>query len=233
MSVADRSQSSLARIIDVSAVQAYHAEDDVHGLAGAARTYGFGAAHVLPHWAPLLARLLAGSRTRVGAPVGFPSGGVTTATKVAEAQELVRAGTHELDVVANLGLLRSGRGNDVVSDLRAVLEATPEEVPIRVILETSVLSDYEIRRGAEMVVASGATCIKTGTGWAGPTTPVAVSAIREAIGEAVTLKVAGGVRSLEQVRAMRALGVTRFGVSLQAAVRLVEEELRTQPTGSA
>ena len=111
-----------------------------------------------------------------------------------------------------------------------MLEATPDEVPVKVILETSLLSDYELRRGAELVIAAGGNFIKTGTGWAGPTTLEAVQAIRDTAGDEVELKVAGGVHSLDRVRAMRSLGVTRFGINLVVAVELVEEQRRAAPT---
>src|SRR5699024_6761259 len=99
---------SLARIIDISAVQAQHTVSDVRELATHALSGDFIAAHVLPGWVPILAELLAGSTTNVGSPVGFPSGGTSTDVKVREAHWLVEAGVNEMDIVINVGRLKSG-----------------------------------------------------------------------------------------------------------------------------
>ena len=101
--------ADLAAMIDVSAVQAFNTEQDVRQLAEIATRAGFFMAHALPHHVPLLRSLLPpGGRTMVGGPVGFPSGGHTTATKLAEARELIASGADEIDVMMNIGRLRSG-----------------------------------------------------------------------------------------------------------------------------
>ena len=103
------SSSKLAQMIDISAVQAFHTEDDIRSLAGLALEKGFIAAHALPHFVPLLRSLIpVGGATFVGGPVGFPSGGHATMIKLAEARSLVEAGADELDMMINLGRLKSG-----------------------------------------------------------------------------------------------------------------------------
>ena len=103
------SSGKLAQMIDISAVQAFHTEDDIRSLANLALKSGFIAAHALPHFVPLLRSLIpVGSSTLVGGPIGFPSGGHTTMIKLAEARSLVEAGADELDMMINLGRLKSG-----------------------------------------------------------------------------------------------------------------------------
>lgn len=218
-------EPSIARRIDISAVRAQHAEEDVRALARDAREGGFVNAHVLPHWVPLLRELLDGSDTLVGAPVGFPGGGHATKVKVAEAQWLVANGVQELDVVVNVGRLRSGDDGYVADELRAVRDVVPDTVPLKVILEVSLLTDAEIRRGAALAVEAGADFVKTGTGWTGvPVTLDDVAAIRETVGDRAQIKASGGLRDLDTVLKFRDAGVERFGIGVGPALAIVAEE---------
>ena len=215
--------SDLAALIDISAVQAFHTEADVRELAQIATDRGFIAAHVLPHFVPLLRSLVpAGSSTMVGGPVGFPSGGHTTRTKVVEATGLVADGAEELDMMVNIGRLKSGDFAYVKADIRAVVEAIAP-VPLKVILEVAHLTDDEIRAGAAIVAESGAAFVKTGTGWTPATTLERLRLIVETVQGAVQVKASGGIRSLETIAAMIDLGVTRFGINTKVAVDLVKE----------
>jgi deoxyribose-phosphate aldolase len=214
----------LAGLIDISAVQAFHGEADVRDLARIAVSEGFVAAHVLPHFVPLLRSLVAvGGRTLVGGPVGFPSGGHMTATKVAEATGLVAAGAEELDMMINVGRLKSNDLAYVRADIRAVVEAIAP-VPLKVILELAHLTDDEICKGAAIVAESGAAFVKTGTGWTpGATTVEKLRLIVDTVGDAVEVKASGGIRSLDTIAAMIRLGVTRFGINTGVAVDLVRQ----------
>lgn len=216
---------SIARRIDISAVRAHHAEPDVRRLADVARAGGFINAHVLPAWVPLLRSLLDGSDTLVGAPVGFPGGGHATPVKVAEAEWLVEHGVQELDVVVNIGRLLSGDHAYVRGELDAVRAVVPTSIPLKVILEVSLLSDDEIRAGAELAVEAGADFVKTGTGWTGvPVTLDTVRLIRAAIGDRAQIKASGGLRDLETVLAFRDQGVERFGIGVEPALAIVAAE---------
>lgn len=212
----------LAALIDISAVQAFHTEDDVRALARIAAAEGFVAAHVLPGFVPLLRSLLPrGGATMVGGPVGFPSGGHATRIKAAEAAALAEDGADEMDMMINVGRLKSGDLAYVRSDIRAVVEAAAP-VPVKVILELAYLSDDEIRAGTAIVAESGAAFVKTGTGWTqGATTADRLRLVAQAAGGAVGIKASGGIRSLETVAEMVRLGVTRFGINTQVAVDLV------------
>lgn len=220
-------RSSIARAIDISAVRAHHAEADVHDLAAKAREGRFVNAHVLPHWVPLLRGLLEGSDTLVGAPVGFPGGGHTTRVKVAEAEGLLADGVQELDVVVNVGRLRSGDEAYVAADVAAVRAVVPRTVPLKVILETSLLTPEEVGRGATLAAAAGADFVKTGTGWTGVATDLeTVRLIREATHGTVSVKASGGLRDLDTLLAMQEAGVERFGVGVEPALAILAEERR-------
>ncbi len=220
---ASLSPRDLAAMIDISAVQAFHSEADVRELARIATGQGSVAAHVLPHFVPLLRSLVpAGSGTMVGGPVGFPSGGHTTRTKVVEATGLVADGAEELDMMINVGRLKSDDFAYVKADIRAVVEAIAP-VPLKVILEVAHLTDDEVRAGAAIVAESGAAFVKTGTGWTSGTTLDRLRLIVETVQGAVQVKASGGIRSLETMAAMFDLGVTRFGINTKVAVDLVKE----------
>ncbi len=216
------SPAVLARLIDISAVQTFHSESDIRRLAEIARKYGFINAHVLPNWVPLMRELLAGSTTLVGSPVGFPSGGAMTRIKSKEAEALLDDGVEEMDVVANIGRLRSGQFAYVLKDLKTVVDVVSKRVPVKVILEVSYLDDDELHAGCDAVVESGADYIKTGTGWSGtPTTVETIRRILSFVGDAVAIKASGGIRTLGTVTEMVELGVSRFGINSDAAVRLI------------
>ena len=214
----------LARMLDLSAVRADVDLAEVRRLAEAARQYRCVAAFVLPCHLPALKTLLADAPdVGVGGVVGFPSGAHTTAIKVAEAREQLTAGAGELDMVLNVGMLRSGRDAYVANDIRAVVEAAGA-VPVKVILEAHHLNDSEIVRGSQLAVRSGAAFVKTGTGWA-PTgaTLHNVRLIKSAVGDAAQVKAAGGVRDLKTVVELMRSGATRFGVGLTSGLQILAE----------
>ncbi|GAA2582632.1 deoxyribose-phosphate aldolase [Dactylosporangium fulvum] len=224
MSPAELTGHALARMIDISAVQAQHGRTDVEELARHALEGDFVAAHVLPSWLPVLRPLLAGSTTNAGSPVGFPSGGSATPVKVAEARWLLDAGVQEMDVVMNIGLVRSGELAAATRDVAAVLEAVAGRVPVKVILEVGLLDGEQLRAAARAAVDAGAASLKTGTGWQGiPTTAEHVRVIREIAGADREIKASGGIRSLAQIRELLDAGATRFGINTAHAVRLVAE----------
>ncbi len=222
MSDAAAVMADLAAHVDISCVQAQHDRSDVEELARRAVEGGFVSAHVLPSWLPVLRDLLEGTGVLAGAPVGFPSGGSTTATKVTEARELLELGVQELDVVVAVGRLRSGEIPFVTDQLARVVEAVDGRVPLRAILEVGHLDEAAIRRGVDAAVTAGVPWIKTGTGWSGrPTTVEHIRVIADQAAGRAALKAAGGIRDIDTVRAMAALGVTRFGMNADAAVTAV------------
>lgn len=214
----------LARMIELSAVQADVDLATVRQLAEDAKKHHCVIAYVLPCYLSELKALLA-DVPDVGpsAAVGFPSGAHSTEIKVAEARQLAALGSAELDMVANVGMLRSGRYDYVQDDIRRVVEAA-EGTPVKVILECHYLTDDEIRRGSEISVRAGAAFVKTGTGWA-PTgaTLHNVTLIKSVVGDEAGVKASGGVRDLETLVEMYRRGATRFGVGRAAGVRILEQ----------
>jgi len=214
----------LARMIDLSAVRAEVDATEVHQLAVTAKKYQCICAFVLPSYLPELAALLADApEVGVGAVVGFPSGSHSTNMKAAEAREQRLLGATELDMVINVGMLRSGRDRYVEDDIRAVVEAA-EGTPVKVILEAHYLTDEEIVRGCRLAVRAGAAFVKTGTGWApSGSTLHNVALMKSAVGNSAQVKAAGGVRDLATVAAMIGLGVSRFGLGLRSGVAILEQ----------
>ena len=219
----DFTQRQVARMVDLSAVRADITEAEVRATVDMAKEYQCICVTTLPCYTALVKELLAGQpEIRVSGNVAFPSGGATTTMKVAEAKELLRLGCDELDVVINLGWLRSGRYQHVLDDVRAVVEVAGR-VPVKVILECHYLSDDEIRRGCALCVEAGAAFVKTGTGWA-PTgaTLENVALIKACVGDAVGIKASGGIRDLETVKEMYRRGARRFGLGVRTALPIFQ-----------
>lgn len=218
------STGMLARMMDLSAVRTDVEIDEVRRLAEACKRYGCICAFVMPCYMDELKRLLADTpETGLGGVVGFPSGAQTTALKVIEAGQHRAFGASELDMVINVGMLRSGCDQFVEDDIRGVVRAA-DGVPVKVILEAHYLTDEQLVRGAKIAVQAGAAFVKTGTGWA-PTgaTLDNVKLLKSAVGDAASVKAAGGVRDLATVIEMIRLGVTRFGVGLTSGTAILDE----------
>lgn len=212
----------VARLIDISAVQAPHGNAEIEELVHQAKEYRFIAVHVLPCWVPFLRELLSDAPDiLIGAPVGFPSGAHRTEIKVAEAQLLVRDGVQEMDMMLNVGKLRSGDLRYCEEEIRAVVQAAGD-VPVKVILEVHYLDRDQIRRACEACIRAGAAFVKTSTGWApGGATLEVVRFITSFAGDAIKVKAAGGIRDLETLVEMLRMGVARFGINLDSSMEIV------------
>jgi deoxyribose-phosphate aldolase len=224
----DLSQKELANMIDISAVKADSTMDEVREIVHLAREHRFLAVFTLPSMSSYAKQLLAEEEgILLGGTVGFPSGGSTILAKAFEADELIRAGCDELDMVVNIGKLKSALYKDVAADISQIVNvASPR--PVKVILEVSLLTQDEICEGAKIVRDSGARYIKTGTGWAGPTTFDHIRSIKNSVNNDIALKVAGGVRDLDVLLEMWKMGVSRFGVGYRAAKNIVESFIQRQ-----
>ena len=223
-------------MMDLSAVKT---DTDLHAvgkLAEHAKRLNCRCAYVLPCYVARLKALLDDAPgVLVGGAVGFPSGAHATAVKVAEARQLIAEGAGELDMVINVGMLRSGEYAYVEDDVRAVVEAasvpTADCVPtadwgtlLKVILETHYLTDDQITRGSEICVLAGADFVKTGTGWAETgATLQNIRLIKSAVGNRAQIKASGGVRDLDTLVEMYRLGATRFGVNVKAGVQILDD----------
>jgi deoxyribose-phosphate aldolase len=212
----------VARLIDISAVQAPHGAAEIRNLVDNAREFHFMAVHVLPCWVTFLKELLSGSPDiLIGAPVGFPSGAHRTEIKVAEARLLLQDGVQEMDMMLNIGKLRSGEYRYCEEEIRAVVQ-TAAEVPVKVILEVHYLSRDQLKKACEVCINAGAAFVKTATGWAasGATLDV-VQFITSFVGAAIKVKAAGSIRNLETLVKMYRMGVSRFGINLNSSMEIV------------
>lgn len=215
---------SIARMIDISAVRTDSTLQEITRMVEVAKHFRFICTFAMPCFTGKLVQLLADEKDiMVGGVVGFPSGADTTAAKVATAKEMMATGVDELDMVINVGALKSGDYDLVYRDIRAVVEAA-DGMPVKSILEIGYLTDDEIRRGAALAVKAGVTYVKTGTGWAPkPTTVDTIRIIKSEIGDAAFIKAAGGVRDLATLTAMVEAGASRFGIGINSTISIMKE----------
>ena len=215
--------AELARMMDLSCVQAASTLDEMRAAVDLARRHGVCAVFVLPaHTAHLVDLLRDVPATCAGATVGFPSGAASTAGKVHETREQLALGCREFDMVHNLAWLKGGRYDLYTDDIKAVIGAAAG-CPVKVILECHYLTPDEIVRACELCAQAGAAFVKTGTGWA-PTgaTLENVRLMKQTVGDRCGVKAAGGVRDLDTIRALHRLGATRFGIGVRTATAVLE-----------
>ena len=212
----------LPRMLDVSAVQAQSGIAEVKKTAELALKYGCICVFALPVYTEYMGELVKGSSTLLGGTVGFPSGADTTSLKVACAEDMVKLGCGELDMVISVGALKSGNYEHVVNDIKAIREIAGERV-LKAIIEVSLLTDDEILKASELAVKGGVDFVKSGTGWQGPTTVEHIKLMKKAVGNDVKIKAAGGVRDLATIDAMIREGCTRFGVGITSVIKIMDE----------
>ncbi len=212
----------VARLIDISAVQAPHGEAEIRECVRSAKEFRFVEVYALPCWVAFLRELLSDSPDiMVGAPVGFPSGAHCLEVKLAELRQVVRDGAQELDMVLNVGKMRSGAYQYCEDEIRAVVEAAGGR-PVKVILEVHYLDRDQVKRACEMSIKAGAAFVKTGTGWApGGATLDIVQFITSCVGDAIKVKASGKIRTLDTLVSMYRMGVSRFGINLNSAAEIV------------
>lgn len=173
---------------------------------------------VRPSDVPRVTRYLADTTVATGTVIGFPHGTTSTVAKVAESEQALSDGAQELDMVVNIGRLRSGLLADVEADIAAVVGTARGKI-VKVILETAYLNDGQIVDACRASEAAGANFVKTSTGFAGGgATLEAVTLMRASVSGSVQVKASGGVRGLDTLLQMRQAGVTRFGTSATAAI---------------
>jgi deoxyribose-phosphate aldolase len=210
----------LAKVIDHSLLKPELTEADVVAGCELAMRYHVASVCVKPADVALAARLLKGSDVAVGTVIGFPHGGSTTAAKVFEAKDALANGAVELDMVINIGALRSGKVDLVRDEIRAVAAAAhPAGALVKVILENAYLTDAEKVTGCKLAEEAGADFVKTSTGFAPSGATIAdVKLMRATVGPQVQVKCAHGVRTLQALLDMIDAGVTRSGATATAAM---------------
>ncbi len=215
----------LARLIDHTALKPETTEAQVRKLCAEARRYCFASVCVNPCYVPLAASELRGSPVAVCTVVGFPLGASQTATKVFEAELAIREGATELDMVLNVGKLKSGAFEYAEHDIRAVVEAAHRQsegggrIIVKVILETALLTDEEKVIACVLAQNAGADFVKTSTGFSkGGATAADVALMRRVVGDGMGVKASGGVRSWKDAEEMIAHGATRIGASASVEI---------------
>ena len=219
----------IARMIDLSCVRTISSKTDIEEMVEAACSYGFGQVSVLQCFIPYTRQLLTDSpNVRLVGNVSFPSGSDSTSLKVTQAEEMIAAGCDEIDMVMNIGKLCSGEFAEVEADVRAVIE-TVCPIPVKVIIEIMCLTPEETRLACAICMNSGATFVKTGTGWANRgTTLEDVRLVKFFVGDHIKIKASGGIRNLDMLMDMYKAGARRFGVNLKSGIQIVEECLRME-----
>lgn len=212
----------LAKTIDHSLLRPELTEAEVVAGCELAKRYNVASVCVKPYHVRLAAELLRGSDVAVGTVVGFPHGSQTTETKVFEAKEAIANGAVELDMVINIGELRSGHADYVREDIRAVVQAARQSgkaVLVKVILENAYLTDEQKVLGCRLVEEAGADFVKTSTGFAPSGATIAdLKLMRASVGPQVQVKAAGGVRTLDALLEVIDAGATRCGATATAAM---------------
>ena len=211
--------AELAKVIDHSLLKPELTEADVTAGCELARRYHVAAVCAKPCDVALAARLLAGSDVAVGTVVGFPHGNSTTAVKVAEARQALTDGATELDMVINIGALRSGKADYVREEIAAVVAAARGRALVKVILENAYLTPAERVLGCQLAEAAGADFVKTSTGFAPTGATVAdVKLMRATVGPRVQVKAAHGIRTLDALLEIIDAGATRVGATATATM---------------
>ena len=218
----------LARYIDHTLLKPNATEEQIRTLCAEALEFNFRSVCVNPTWVPLAAELLRGSEVLTCTVVGFPLGANESAIKAMEARRAIRNGAREIDMVINVGALKSGDDALVLRDIRAVVEDCVDGNAVcKVILETALLSDAEKRRASELARQARAHFVKTSTGFStGGATVSDVALMAEVVrGAGMEVKASGGISSYSDAKAMIAAGATRLGAS--ASIGIVREAKST------
>mgnify|MGYP001229412364 CR=1 FL=1 len=208
----------LAPFIDHTLLRADATAGEVERLCAEARAHRFAAVCVNGSMVALAARLLEGSGVLPIAVVGFPLGAGTPEAKAFEAADAVRNGAREIDMVIHLGALKAGDDAAVHRDIAAVVAAS-RPWPVKVILETCLLDDEQKVRACALARAAGAAFVKTSTGFGGGgATEADVALMRRAVGDALSVKASGGIRTAEDALRMLRAGADRIGSSASVAI---------------
>lgn len=223
--------TSLAGIIDHTLLQPEATTQDIEQHCSEAASFGFASVCVNPSYVGMCADRLKGTGVRVCAVVGFPLGATSTQVKAFEAERAIEDGAREVDMVVNIGMLKSGAERYVADDILAVVTVAKQRgALVKVILETSLLSDEQKVKGCILAKEAGADFVKTSTGFSsGGATEHDVRLIRSVVGNSIGVKASGGIRTHSQAQALVQAGATRIGASL--SVQIVTRQNDSTATG--
>lgn len=210
----------LNKYIDHTLLKAEATAADIQKLCREAKEYGFYAICVNSCFVPLACKELEGTDVQVASVIGFPLGAMSTASKVAETRDACENGASEIDMVINIGYMKSKDYDLLQEDIQAVVDCANEyNAIVKVIIETCYLTKEEIVKACELSKEAKAAFVKTSTGFGtGGATPEDVKLMRETVGEDMGVKASGGIRDLESALKMIENGASRLGVSAGIAI---------------
>jgi deoxyribose-phosphate aldolase len=222
-------EAGFAGLIDHTLLKPEASREDIRKLCQEAVRFGFASVCINPWNVPLAAELVRGTKVKVCTVIGFPLGATLSKVKIHEAEEAIKLGAQELDMVLNIGALKSGQDDEVESDIRGVVEVAHRGGAIcKVIFETSLLTIEEKVRASLASKRAGADFVKTSTGFStGGATAEDVALMRAVVGSEIGVKASGGVRTFDDLKKMVCAGATRIGAS--ASVKIMEQAAGLPP----
>lgn len=208
-------------MIDHTILKANASEEDVLKIIEEAKKYEFFSVCVNPYWVALAHEKLAGTKVSTCTVIGFPLGANTSEVKAYETKDAIANGADEVDMVLNVGAMKSKQHKKVLKDIEAVVQAADGKALVKVIIETALLTDEEKVKACEMAKEAGADFVKTSTGFStGGATVEDVKLMRSTVGPDMGVKASGGIHNKEEAQAMVDAGATRIGTS--AGVSIME-----------
>ncbi|GAB3795338.1 deoxyribose-phosphate aldolase [Virgibacillus kimchii] len=206
--------TKLAKYIDHTLLKPDTTKEQVEKLVSEAEEYKFASVCINPYWVPFCYERLKNTEVKVCTVIGFPLGATSTESKAFETKQAVNDGAAEVDMVINIGLLKSGDHELVKNDIKAVVQAAGEKTLTKVIIETALLTDEEKIAACQLAKEAGADYVKTSTGFSGgEATRTDIELMRETVGNDMGVKASGGIRDVNAVNTMIDAGATRIGAS--------------------
>ena len=211
----------IAQYIDHTVLKADAVIADIEEICKEAMEYNFKTVCIQPYWIPYAKEQLADSEIGITTVIGFPLGANTSEIKALEAKQALKDGATEVDMVINIGALKSEDYDTVLNDIKAVVDAVAGEAVVKVIIETALLTKSEKVRASELAKKAGADFVKTSTGFStGGATIEDIKLMRATVGPDMGVKASGGVRDYADAVAMIEAGATRIGAS--SGITIVE-----------
>lgn|SRR5690625_800979 len=210
---------NIASMIDHTLLKPESTKEQIITLCDEAKEYGFATVCVNPYWVKEAAKQLKGSNVGITTVIGFPLGATSTFTKVAETRDAIASGATEVDMVINVGALKSKDEMTVYQDIKQVVRAADGKAIVKVILETGLLTDEEKVLACRLAKEAGVDFVKTSTGFGpGAATIEDIALMRKTVGENIGVKASGGVRDTASAKAMVEAGANRIGASAGIAI---------------
>ena len=208
-----------AKYIDHTLLKPEVTDKEISVLCDEAHEHSFFSVCIQPSWVKTAAEKLAESEVKVCTVIGFPHGATTSEVKAFETKDAISNGADEVDMVINIGQLKAGNLDYVKEDMKSVVDAANKEALVKVIIESSLLTEDEVVTASRLAQEAGADFVKTSTGFNGGGASVeAVALMRLTVGEDMGVKASGGVRSYEDAKKMIEVGATRIGASSGIAI---------------